>query len=317
MKLTGTFDCSSFKQGVALKAALNYTFGTQCLALNVLPVTLYTHLTSGAHAALDATLLNLWVAALGAPLSHSARHAMWAVPAHPALLAAAHAAQHDSATLRADLSWRDFSVLAMDMDSTLINIECIDEIADYCGRKAQVSAITEAAMRGEITDFSDSLRRRVALLKGVPLTALQAVLNERLQLNPGAQALVQAAHRHGLKTLLVSGGFTFFTDAMQQRLGLSKSRSNTLNHTKGLLDGTVRAPIVDAVAKRDTLQALCESLAVPAHRAIAMGDGSNDLAMMGIAGLSVAYHAKPAVQAQSMCAIQFGGLDTVALWLEA
>jgi phosphoserine phosphatase len=202
------------------------------------------------------------------------------------------------------------------MDSTLINIECIDEIADYCGKKAQVAAITEAAMRGEITDFSDSLRRRVALLKGTPLSALQAVLDERLQLNLGAAELVQAAHAHGVQTLLVSCGFTFFTDAMQARLGLSLSRSNTLNHANGVLDGTVQAPIVDAIAKRDTLQTLCDTLAVSPRRAIAMGDCSNDLAMMGIAGLSVAYHAKPAVQAQAAGVIRFGGLDTVKLWMD-
>jgi phosphoserine phosphatase len=261
--------------------------------------------------------MNQWVAALGAPLRQSERHAAWAVPANPALLAAASSAKHDTARLAANLRWSDFSVLAMDMDSTLINIECIDEIADYCGKKAEVAAITEAAMRGEITDFSDSLRRRVALLKGLPITALQAVLNERLQLNPGAQTLVQAAHANGLQSLLVSGGFTFFTDAMHAKLGLTHSRSNVLNHANGVLDGTVQAPIVDANAKRDSVQALCDSLGVPTSRAIVMGDGSNDLAMMGVSGLSVAYHAKPAVQAKALCAIQFGGLDTVKLWLDA
>jgi phosphoserine phosphatase len=126
---------------------------------------------------------------------------------------------------------------------------------------------------------------------------------------------VQAAHAQGLQSLLVSGGFTFFTDAMQRRLGLSRSASNVLNHVDGVFDGTVRDPIVDANAKRDSVQALCDSLSVPCSRAIVMGDGSNDLAMMGIAGLSVAYHAKPAVQAKAMCSIQFGGLDTVKLWL--
>ena len=278
---------------------------------------MHTHLSSGAHAAIDANLLNLWVAALGAPLKSNARHAVWSSSASPALFAAANTAKHDTAILTANLRWSDFSVLAMDMDSTLINIECIDEIADYCGKKAQVAAITEAAMRGEITDFSDSLRRRVALLKGLPITALQAVLNERLQLNPGAEQLVQAAHAHGLQSLLVSGGFTFFTDAMHKKLALTHSRSNVLNHTNGILDGTVQAPIVDAIAKQGSVQALCDSLNVPPSRAIVMGDGSNDLAMMAISGLSVAYHAKPAVQAKAMCAIQFGGLDTVKLWLDA
>ncbi len=278
---------------------------------------MHTHLTSGAHAALDANLLKHWVAALGAPLRQTARHAVWGALANEPLLALANAVQHDTARLAANLRWSDFSVLAMDMDSTLINIECIDEIADYCGKKAEVAAITEAAMRGEITDFSDSLRRRVALLKGLPITALQAVLDERLRLNPGAQTLVQAAHANGLQSLLVSGGFTFFTNAMHAKLGLTHSRSNVLNHANDVLDGTVQAPIVDANAKRDSVQALCASLNVPSSRAIVMGDGSNDLAMMGISGLSVAYHAKPAVQAKAMCAIQFGGLDTVKLWLDA
>ncbi len=277
------------------------------------------HLTSGAQAQLNTDLVNTITLQLGAPSRQQARHAVWAVNSTTldvaALSSLAHSAQHDLAVLPANWSWADFSVLAMDMDSTLINIECIDEIADYCGKKAAVAEITEAAMRGEITDFSDSLRRRVALLKGLPLTALQAVLNERLQLNPGAETLIQAAHAHGIKTLLVSGGFTFFTDAMQLRLQLSHSRSNVLNHDGRVLDGTVKDPIVDANAKRDTVQALCDELGVASSRAIAMGDGSNDLAMMGIAGLSVAYHAKPAVQAKAMSAIQYGGLDTVALWL--
>jgi phosphoserine phosphatase len=278
---------------------------------------MHTHLTSGAHIALNTHLLNHWVAVLGAPLRQSIRHAAWPARANEALIAAASRAKHDTAILPTSFSWRDFSVLAMDMDSTLINIECIDEIADYCGKKSEVAAITEAAMRGEITDFSDSLRRRVALLKGLPISALQAVLDERLQLNPGAETLVQAAHAHGLQSLLVSGGFTFFTDAMHKKLALTHSCSNVLNHAGGVLDGTVQAPIVDANAKRDSVQALCDSLSVPTRRAIVMGDGSNDLAMMGIAGLSVAYHAKPAVQAKATCTIQFGGLDTVKLWLDA
>ncbi len=278
---------------------------------------IHYHLSAAAHAPLDANLLNHWVQTLGAPLRGTTRHAVWATEPTPALLHAANEAQQDVAKLPAGLSWQDFSVLAMDMDSTLINIECIDEIADYCGKKAQVAAITEAAMRGEITDFSDSLRRRVALLKGLPLSALQAVLDERLQLNPGAETLIQAAHASGVQTLLVSGGFTFFTDAMHEKLGLTHSRSNVLKHANGVLDGTVQDPIVDADAKRGCVQTLCNNLGVASTRAIVMGDGSNDLAMMRISGLSVAYHAKPAVVAQAMTAIQFGGLDTVKLWLDA
>ncbi|MEN9912028.1 MAG: Phosphoserine phosphatase [Pseudomonadota bacterium] len=275
----------------------------------------HTHLTSGLQATLDNTLYQIFIKALGQPIRTDARHAVWETPANTALRQAAQQAEHDVAQLSPYLSWRDFSVLAMDMDSTLINIECIDEIADYCGKKHEVAKITEATMRGEITDFNESLRRRVALLKGLPLTALQAVLDHRLQLNPGAERLTQSAHSHNIVTLLVSGGFTFFTDAMQARLGLTHAYSNTLNHNSTVLDGTLQEPIVNAEVKRNKVQSLCEQMGVRTTRAIAVGDGSNDLAMMAIAGLSVAYHAKPAVQAKAMAVINYGGLDTLDLWL--
>lgn len=275
----------------------------------------HTHLTSGLHPILDNTLYQWFIEALGQPIRTGDRHAVWEKRANAALMQAAQQAQHDVVHLSPYLSWRDFSVLAMDMDSTLINIECIDEIADYCGKKNQVAKITEATMRGEISDFNESLRRRVALLEGLPLTALQAVLDHRLQLNPGAELLTQSAHTHNIKTLLVSGGFTFFTDAMQARLGLSYAYSNTLNHNGIILDGTLQEPIVNAEAKRDKVQSLCEQMGIKTTRAIAVGDGSNDLAMMAIAGLSVAYHAKPAVQAKAMAIINYGGLDTLDLWL--
>jgi phosphoserine phosphatase len=275
----------------------------------------HTHLTSGLHPILDNTLYQWFIKALGQPIRTDDRHAVWEKRANAALMQAAQQAQHDVVHLSPYLSWRDFSVLAMDMDSTLINIECIDEIADYCGKKNQVAKITEATMRGEISDFNESLRRRVALLEGLPLTALQAVLDHRLQLNPGAELLIQSAHTHNIKTLLVSGGFTFFTDAMQARLGLSYAYSNTLNHNGTVLDGTLQEPIVNAEAKRDKVQSLCEQMGTKTTRAIAVGDGSNDLAMMAIAGLSVAYHAKPAVQAKAMAIINYGGLDTLDLWL--
>jgi len=207
------------------------------------------------------------------------------------------------------LSWSQFKAIAFDMDSTLINIECIDEIADAAGKKAEVAAITEAAMRGEITDFCDSLRRRVALLKGVPAQALQTVLDERLQLNPGAQALMQAARSAGLKTLLVSGGFTFFADQVKARLHMDEAHSNTLGISQGLLTGEVIGPIVDGQAKRQHLLDLCQRMGCEPSQAIAVGDGANDLPMMGAAGLSVAYHAKPKVREQAMVSIQSGGLD--------
>jgi phosphoserine phosphatase len=207
----------------------------------------------------------------------------------------------------------DFKLIAFDMDSTLINIECVDEIADAAGRKAEVAAITEAAMRGEITDYKESLRQRVALLKGVPVSAMAQVLNERLQLNPGAQALVQACQAAGMKTLLVSGGFTFFTDHVRDRLKIDFTRSNVLEVSNGALTGRmVDQPwgdICDGEEKRRMLLATCAQLGIQPAQAIAMGDGANDLPMMGEAGLSVAYHAKPKVREQAMVSINTGGLD--------
>ena len=211
------------------------------------------------------------------------------------------------------LRLQDFGLIAFDMDSTLINIECVDEIADAAGRKAEVAAITEAAMRGEITDYKDSLRRRVALLEGVSVEALQQVLEQRLQLNPGAQVLVQACKAAGLRTLLVSGGFTYFADAVCERLGLDDARSNVLEVVQGRLTGAlVDQPwgdICDGDEKRRMLLATCERHGLGPHQAIAVGDGANDLPMMGVAGLSVAYHAKPRVREQAMVAIEDGGLD--------
>lgn len=207
----------------------------------------------------------------------------------------------------------DFKLIAFDMDSTLINIECVDEIAAAAGRKAEVAAITEAAMRGEIADYKESLRQRVALLKGVPVTALHEVFDRRLQLNPGAETLVRAAQAAGLKTLLVSGGFTFFTDRIRDRLGIDYTRSNVLSVDDGLLDGRmVDQPwgdICDGEEKKKMLLATCAQLQIDPSLAIAVGDGANDLPMMGVAGLSVAYHAKPKVREQAMVAINDGGLD--------
>jgi phosphoserine phosphatase len=211
------------------------------------------------------------------------------------------------------LRLRDFRLIAFDMDSTLINIECVDEIADAAGRKAEVAAITEATMRGEITNFKDSLRRRVALLKGVPLAHLEQVYAERLRLNPGAAELVAACQNAGLKTLLVSGGFTFFADRVRDRLRLDYARSTVLHMQDGVLTGgLVDQPwgdIVDGAEKRRMLLHTCAQLGIQAQQSIAVGDGANDLPMMGEAGLSVAYHAKPAVRAQAKVAINAGGLD--------
>ena len=207
------------------------------------------------------------------------------------------------------LQLSSFRAIAFDMDSTLINIECIDEIADAVGKKAEVAAITEAAMRGEITDFKDSLRRRVALLQGVPAEALQDVYDTRLQLNPGATELMAAARSAGLRTLLVSGGFTFFADRVRERLGMHEAHANTLEIEGGLLTGRVLGDIVDGEAKKQHLLALCMRLGCDPRHSIAVGDGANDLPMMGAAGLSVAFHAKPKVREQAMVAIEQGGLD--------
>jgi len=211
------------------------------------------------------------------------------------------------------LQLAEFRLIAFDMDSTLINIECVDEIAAAAGRKAEVAAITEAAMRGEISDYKDSLRKRVALLAGVPASALEQVYRERLQLNPGAEVLVRACQAAGLRTLLVSGGFTFFTDRVRDRLGLDFTRSNVLEVALGELTGRmVDQPwgdICDGEEKKRMLLQTCESLGIAPAQAIAVGDGANDLPMMAAAGLSVAFHAKPRVREQAMVAIDSGGLD--------
>jgi phosphoserine phosphatase len=215
------------------------------------------------------------------------------------------------------LNLSDFKLIAFDMDSTLINIECVDEIADAAGRKPEVAAITEAAMRGEITDYKDSLRQRVALLRGVTVADMEQVLTQRLQLNPGAEALVKACKAAGLKVLLVSGGFTYFTDRVRDRLGIDYTRSNVLEIESGPNCGQLTGRMVDqpwgdicdGEEKRKMLLETCALLGISPQQTIAMGDGANDLPMMGEAGLSVAYHAKPAVRAQAMVAINEGGLD--------
>jgi len=215
--------------------------------------------------------------------------------------------------ITAPLKLRDFKLIAFDMDSTLISIECIDEIADAVGRKAQVAAITEAAMRGEITDFRESLRRRLALLQGVTLADMERVYTERLQINPGAAELIAACQKAGLKVLLVSGGFTFFANRVKARLNIDFAKSNQLEITAGTLTGQLVmqswGDICDGEEKRRTVLEVASLLGIDARECIAMGDGANDLPMMGAVGLSVAYHAKPKVREQAMVAINEGGLD--------
>lgn len=215
------------------------------------------------------------------------------------------------------LRLNDFKLIAFDMDSTLINIECVDEIADAVGKKAEVAAITEAAMRGEIADYKESLRRRVKLLRGVTVADLEQVYVERLQLNPGAEALVKACKAAGMKTLLVSGGFTFFTDRVRDTLGIDHTRSNVLEIESGPNCGQLTGRMVDqewgdicdGAEKRKMFLQTCAAHGISPAQAIAVGDGANDLPMMGEAGLSVAYHAKPKVREQAMVQINEGGLD--------
>ncbi len=199
-------------------------------------------------------------------------------------------------------------VVAMDMDSTLITIECIDEIADLLGIKPQVAAITASAMRGEI-DFPASLTRRVALLAGLPVASLEQVYTERLRLSPGAERMLSGFKAVGARTLLVSGGFTFFTDRLKMRLDLDETLANVLDVQDGRLTGRVEAPIVDAQAKAAKLQALRNAHAGDGGIVVAIGDGANDLPMLKEAHVSVAYHAKPIVRAQASYAINVCGLD--------
>jgi phosphoserine phosphatase len=252
------------------------------------------------------------------PVAHGT-HAVLLANAHRneatqlAVDAACAAAMVDYAWQEQALRWSDFGLLVFDMDSTLVNVETIDEIADYCGRKAEVAAITEAAMQGEITDYGESLRQRVALLKGLNIDVLQQVYDERMRLSPGAERLVSTAQAHGLKTLIVSGGFTFFTERLKERLRMDFARSNILkfdiNAGVATLAGTVSGEIVDADVKAREVRETCARLGLETKQAIVMGDGANDLKMMALAGWSVAYRAKPVVRAQASCAFNHCGLD--------
>ena len=224
-------------------------------------------------------------------------------------LAAAHGV--DIALAVPGLRLADHRLIAFDMDSTLINIECVDEIADLAGRKAEVAAITDAARRGEISDYVESLRRRVELLAGVPESALVEIWEHRLRVTPGAEALIRTAKRCGLQILLVSGGFTFFTQRLAARLGIDHVRANRLAVRDGLLTGELDGEVVDAGVKRDTVAALCERLGCSPRQAIVVGDGANDLQMMAIAGVSVAYRAKPIVRQRTTWALQHCGLDAI------
>ncbi len=228
----------------------------------------------------------------------------------PEIASLCERARLDFAFIPEDRRMTDFKLLVMDMDSTLITIETIDELADLAGLKPPVAAITEQAMRGEI-EYNESLQRRVALLKNLDAGALKRVYDERLRLSPGAETLLTAAKKHGIKTLLVSGGFTQVTELLKPRLGLDYTYSNTLDVAAGKLTGELIGRIVNADAKRDELLRVSASLGIRREQIIGMGDGANDLKFMAECGVSIAYHAKPIVRGQTTHAINYGGLDAV------
>ena len=220
------------------------------------------------------------------------------------------AQQLDYAWVPADRRFTDLKLLAMDMDSTLITIECIDEIGGFINKKDEISALTAQAMRGEI-DFPASLRKRVALLAGLDEEVLQDVYDEKLRLSPGAEQLVAHCKRHGVKTLLVSGGFTFFTDRLKERLGLDETISNVLEIDNGKLSGRVLGTIVDAGAKAAKFKQMAQRLGATREQTVAIGDGANDLKMMAAAGTSIAYRARPVVRAKATHSLNYAGLDGV------
>jgi phosphoserine phosphatase len=229
---------------------------------------------------------------------------------NPALLAYCQEHRLDCAAVAQGRRFADLKLLAMDMDSTLITIECIDEIGDLAGKKSEIAAITARAMRGEI-DYANSLRQRVGLLAGLGLDALERVYRERLKLSPGAETLIAACRKHGVKLLLVSGGFTFFTERLKQRLGIDYTISNELELSSGRLTGGLVGRIVDAEAKASRFREVAHALGAAKDQTVAIGDGANDLKMMSEAGFSVAYRAKPVVKANASCSLDNSGLDGV------
>ena len=264
--------------------------------------------------ALPTYLLDRLVAATGATatiprppqltcLSNATRNA-----AFGALIPLIEAEKLDWAFIKEGLRLSDFGLIAFDMDSTLITIECIDELADFAGRKHEVAAITEAAMRGDL-DYRDSLRQRLALLAGLDARVLAQVFAERLRFSPGARELLAAAQAAGLRTAILSGGFTYFTERLRIELGFDFSTSNELEISGGKLTGHVAGDIVDAAAKAHHLARLRDELGLKKEQVIAIGDGANDLLMRAEAGLSVAYRAKPATREQASVALNFSGLD--------
>lgn len=236
-------------------------------------------------------------------------------PAFDALIPLIEAEKLDWAFVDRSRKLADFGLICFDMDSTLITIECIDELADFAGKKAEVSAVTEAAMRGEI-DYRESLRRRLALMAGLDARVLARVFGERLLLSDGARELLEACQNAGLRTAILSGGFTYFTERLRIELGFDFATSNELEIAGGKLTGRVVGDIIDAAAKAHHLGRLRDELGLRKDQVIAVGDGANDLLMMAEAGLSVAFHAKPATRAKADVAINFGGLDALLRLLD-
>ena len=214
-----------------------------------------------------------------------------------------------------DMDFGELGLIVSDMDSTLIIIECIDEIAACAGLKERVAEITERAMRGEL-DFEQSLRSRVALLAGLDERVLAEVYENVLKLSPGAEFLLDECKRHNVKFLLVSGGFTFFTERLQQRLGFEYQHANILEIENGRLTGRLKGRIIDAQAKADLLREYRSRLRLQPHQVLAMGDGANDIPMLKEAGIGVAYRAKPKAQAVADACINFGGLERVRGWFK-
>ncbi|MDO4904952.1 MAG: phosphoserine phosphatase SerB [Lautropia sp.] len=281
--------------------------------------TTHNQLIAQKQSALDASIIAAISARVGSePIAQDGNCARWLAEPLTADELDALARLHgvDGANVPQGTRLNDYKLLAIDMDSTLVTMETLDEIADMAGLKEEVSAITEAAMRGEIKDFKESLERRMALLEGVGLGLIQRVYQERLHLSPGAEALLKAAKQAGLRTLLVSGGFTHFTEPLKERLDFDFAFANQFDIVNDRLTGRVLGPIVDAAFKADAVRECCTAIGCDPAQVIAIGDGANDLGMMGIAGLSVGYHAKPIVRQHATWSVRIGGLDTVLGWMD-